>query len=276
MKKSVLIFLQLFFSVLVSAQYNVRFIVKEKTFIKHDSIVITGSFRNWDPSANKNYLLKPSGADEKSIVLNLKAGKIWYKYTRGNWHTVEKDYNGWEVPDHAVTINSDTTLRDSVAAWRDQLLPDKLYELSNEKQDTNRIKLLAGIVNTYAFNPEHYNSDSAFYYAREALLLLQKIKFNKENTQWLKTGYLSQLINIQEITAGVLHASGNYPKALELRLENLQLAENASDKFLMLAAVRDVIDDYAIMKDYQKVLEYSRLMQSLLNKVNPGETGFSN
>src|SRR5687767_2978066 len=161
MKKSLFIFLNLFFSVLVFAQYNVRFILKEKTFIKHDSIVITGSFRNWEPSANENYLMKPYGANEKSTVLKLKAGKIWYKYTRGNWNTVEKDYNGWEIPDHTVTISKDTTITDSVTAWRDQLVIDKLHSLSNEKHDTNRIKLLTSIINIYAFAPEHYNSDSA-------------------------------------------------------------------------------------------------------------------
>src|SRR5688500_786691 len=122
MKKGLLILVHVLISVIVFAQYKVRFIVKENTFIKHDSIFVTGSFRNWDPAANVRYLMKPDGTNEKSVVLNLKGGRIWYKYTRGNWLTVEKDRNGWEIPDRSVTINKDTTLWDTVEAWRDQLL----------------------------------------------------------------------------------------------------------------------------------------------------------
>jgi two-component system NtrC family sensor kinase len=276
MKKCLLILVHLFSCVFVLAQYKVRFIVKENTFIKHDTIVLTGSFRNWDPSASPTYLMKPYGTDEKYVVLNLKGGKIWYKYTRGNWNTVEKDFNGWEVPDDTVTITKDTTLRNSVGAWRDELITDKQYTLAREKQDTNRIKILASIINIYAFTPEYYNSDSALHYAREALLLLQKLKGGKGNIDWLKTGYLTQLINIQEITAGLLNALGNYPKGLELRLDNLQLAENAPDKLVLLAATRDVIDAYAVMKDYQKVLQYSKRMQNMLIQAPPGKTNADN
>jgi len=36
----------------VCAQYKVRFVLKEKTAKKHDSIFITGTFSNWDSTAN--------------------------------------------------------------------------------------------------------------------------------------------------------------------------------------------------------------------------------
>src|ERR1017187_2911122 len=99
------------------AQYKVRFVLKEKTAIHHDSIYVTGTFNNWDSMANKNYLLQPYGKDEKSIVLNLPGGTIRYKFHRGSWLTVEKEYNGNEVHDRVVIINKDITLIDSVVSW---------------------------------------------------------------------------------------------------------------------------------------------------------------
>ena len=60
------------------AQYKVRFFLKEQTAIHHDSIFITGTFSNWDSTSNKQFLLLPLAASNKSITLNLKAGTIWY------------------------------------------------------------------------------------------------------------------------------------------------------------------------------------------------------
>ena len=169
----VLVFL-LSFSTL-HAQYKVRFILKEKTAIHHDSIYITGTFSNWDSAANKKYLLQPSGENEKSIVLNLPKGIIRYKFHRGSWLTVEKQYNGDEVADRIVNISMDTVFTDSVVSWRDQIVTDKKYALLQEKEDTSRVKIMATIAVSYAFWSEFYNVDSALFYANEALQLQQKI-----------------------------------------------------------------------------------------------------
>ncbi len=59
MKKSISILLLLFFAAHLPAQIKVTFIVKEHTAIEHDSIFITGSFSNWDSTANPIYLMKP-------------------------------------------------------------------------------------------------------------------------------------------------------------------------------------------------------------------------
>ena len=64
--------------------------------------------------------MKPNGEKEKSITLNLKAGVIKYKFHRGNWFTVEKQFMGDEVPDRIVKISKDTLLKNEVDAWRDE------------------------------------------------------------------------------------------------------------------------------------------------------------
>src|SRR5215217_2626603 len=139
---------------IVLAQYKVRFVVKEKTIIKHDSIYITGSFNDWDSAANKKYKLEPYGVNERSIVLSVKPGKIEYKFTRGNWLTVEKQFGGGEVPNRVVTINKDTTLRDSISNYRDQFLSDNWLALSMPQPDTIRIALLSSIAAAYANFPD--------------------------------------------------------------------------------------------------------------------------
>ncbi len=63
--------------------------------------------------------MQPAGENEKSIVLNLPAGIIRYKFHRGSWLSVEKQDYGDEVPDRIVNIHKDTTLTDSVMRWRD-------------------------------------------------------------------------------------------------------------------------------------------------------------
>ncbi len=274
MKKVICVFFVLFSCVLLQAQYKVTFIVKENTTIKHDSIFVTGTFSNWDSTANPVYLMKPHGEKEKSITLNIKAGALKYKFHRGSWLTVEKQFNGEEVPDREITIRKDTVLTDNIAAWRDQFFIDKWQGLSQQLPDTSRLWTLASLANSYAFILDYYNPDSAFYYAQQALQLLQRMKTSNEYKQWFKEGNSGALIYLQEITASLLHSLGNYPKALEIRLENIQLAEKEKDKFILLNTIRNTLNDYTAMKDYQNVLFYSKLMDSILYTQNSASPSF--
>jgi two-component system, NtrC family, sensor kinase len=270
MKKYFSLALTLFSFVLLHAQYRVTFKIKEKTAINHDSIYVTGTFSNWDSTANNKYLMKPHGEKEKSITLMLSAGTMRYKFHRGSWFTVEKQYYGSEVPDRIVSITRDTTFIDSVASWRDQIFTDKRQDASMEKSDTGRIKIFYAIAANYAFYPEFYNIDSALSYAQKALLLQQKIMASGEYRSW-DNGYS---IYLQEIIATLFHSLGNYPKSLELRLENLKLAEKEKEKFILVDAIRNIASDYIAMKDYPNVLFYSKIMDSILNRQDTSGTRF--
>src|SRR5665647_1117027 len=274
MRKKLSIAFCLFLFFAGHAQYKVRFVVKEKTTIQHDSIYVTGTFSNWDSTANKNYLLQPYGKDEKSIVLDLPKGTIRYKFHRGSWFTVEKQYNGDEVPDRVVTINKDITLIDSVFSWRDQLIIDKKYALSQQSSDTARVSILAGVAANYAFWPDYYNADSALFYANEALQLQQKIIKSGEYGPGTGDKNSLLLINIQEMTASLFHSLGNYPKALEIRLDNLTRAEKEKDKFIMVFALSRITDDFTSMNDYQNVLQYAKLTDSIINKLDVHDARF--
>jgi two-component system, NtrC family, sensor kinase len=275
MKRPISLLILIFLYVTVNAQYKVRFILREKTAIHHDSIYITGTFSNWDSTANPKYMLKPYGVNEKSIVLNLPKGDLGYKFTRGNWLNVEKQFWGGEVTDRIVTITKNTTLVDSVAAWRDQIISDKWLALVQQKQDTSRVAIMAVVANIFAFYPEWYNSDSALFYAQNALQLQQKIMASRKYKSGSLEGDSYQLISLQEVLASLLHRLGNYPKSLEIRMENLRLAEKGKDKFMIVTAFDNIAHDYFSMKDYPNYLIYARLMDSIINTVKVHDESFT-
>jgi two-component system NtrC family sensor kinase len=275
MKKTFLLFISVILISVLKAQYKVQFILKDQTAIHQDSIYITGTFSNWDSTPNKKYLMQPYAENEKSITLKLPAGKIRYKFHRGSWFTVEKNFIGYEVPDRVATISKDITFIDSVVNWRDLLLIDKKTALLNEGVDTNRVSLLSAIASIYAFNGEYYNSDSALLYAQNALQLQQKIMASEEYKSRVLSGNSLHLIDLQEILASLLHALGNYPKALEIRFENLKLAEKEKDRFLMVDAINKITDDYTSMKDYQNSLIYGKLMDSIMNTLDKNAARFN-
>ena len=274
MKNIVCLIFYVFLASSLQAQVKVTFLLKEKTAIQHDSIFITGSFTNWDSTVNKNYLLNTIGDHSKSITLNLKAGEIKYKYHRGSWLTVEKLDGGDEVPDRIITIKKDTTLTDSVERWRDQMFVDKWYALKMAQEDSTRLKVLTSIAYSYAFYTEYYNADSALYYAQTALQLQQSIKASGKHNSGKETSTLIQLFSLQEVVATLMHSLGNYPKSLELRFENLKLAEKAADKFLLLQAINNITYDYKAMKDYQHELGYGKLADSILHTLNPKDPSY--
>jgi two-component system NtrC family sensor kinase len=272
-KECCLIFCLLLFSI-SHAQYKVRFILKENTSIKHDSIYVTGTFSNWDSTANKNYLLQPYGKNEKSIVINLTAGTHRYKFHRGSWFTVEKQYMAEEVPDRIVTISKDTTFKESVLGWRDEIITDKKLTLKLEQADSNRVRIMAALANVYAFYPEYYNADSAFYFAQGALLIQQKIKATVQSKLLNQTDFNIQLWSLQEVIASLLHSLGNYPKSLELRFENLKLAEKEKNDWAIIETIKKITTDYYSMKDYGNVLIYGKRIDSIAKRINKNNQAY--
>ena len=274
MRKSIITCLIILIAVIpVIGQYKLQIIVIENTAIQHDSIFITGTFNNWDSTANKAYLMKPLGNNQKTITLNLPPGTVRYKFHRGNWFTVEKLYNGGEVPDRVLTISKDVILRDTIEAWRDIIVTEKKYALTKEIHDTTRLTILAAIAQNYAFWPEYYNADSALHYAQQALQLQQKI-VQSADYKFLGKESNYTIIRLQELIASLLHSIGNYQKALEIRLENLTLAENENDKFILIEAMRNITLDFIAMKDFQNVLSYGKSIDSMLNTLNSSDPRF--
>ena len=273
MKKFLCIILAIITSILLHAQYKVQFILKEKTAIHHDSIFVSGTFNNWDSTANPHYLMNPDGKGNKQVTLILKPGNMSYGFHRGSWLSSEKKMDGEDRSNRDVNIQRDTILSDLADAWKDEFLLDKYEFLSRELTDTFRIIILATTAQAYSSNSGFYNADSAFYYAQLALQLLLKMKQSNEYKKWFEQTNSSSSIEVQEVIAAVLHSLGNFPRSLEIRLENIKLAEKGTDKYALVYAIQNVTNDYAAMKDYHNVLLYCNEMDSLLsrqeNKADP-------
>ena len=246
------------------AQHQVKFMLTDRTCLPHDSIFVTGTFSNWDSTHNLKYLLKPAGLQKWSLTLGLPAGGMAYKFTRGNWHTVEKYANGAEVSDRNVSLTRDTVFVDTVFAWRDQLISDKWCGLASNVSDTGKVAMLASLATSYSFYPEFYNADSGLYYAQTALQLQQQLIKAPEYQTWIKEGLAPRVIGLQTILATLLHSMGNHSKSLSLRFENLKLAEQLENPFQAFETMRAIVDDYQAMRDYESMLRYGKRMYSNL------------
>ena len=276
MKKGLGLFCLVLILIKADSQYRVTFILKDKAVIHHDSIFVTGTFNKWDSTANNAYLLRPARSDQKSITLTMKGGSILYKFHRGSWNTVEKQYNGDEVANREIIIRRDTTLVDSATSWRDQMLQDKWQQLSREKTDTGKVEILANLAANYAFWTYLFNSESALYYSQQALLLLQKINHSNGYANLKSDAQITQVINIQEITASLMHSLGNYPKALELRFENLKLTEKLKSSSRIFWATKNIASDYLSMKDYPNVLHQAKIMDSIVGTFKKNDPDLAN
>ena len=275
MKKIRFLAFCLLLSSLSHAQYKVRFIINENTTIKHDSIYVTGTFSNWDSTANVKYQLQPYGKNQRSVVVNMPAGEHRYKFHRGSWFTVEKQYNAEEVYDRIVSINKDIVFTDTILGWRDEIIRDKMIGLASDKPDSSKIQIMAALANIYGFFPEYFNADSAFYYAQSALSMQQRIKETVKSSQLNLHEYNIQLMNLQEVIASLLHSLGNYTKSLELRFENVKLAEEEKDVWSVIEAIRRITADYYSMKEYQNVLIYGKRIDSIIAKINKNARGYA-
>jgi hypothetical protein len=60
-------------------------------------LFVAGNFNVFDPG-DQNYMLKRNTDSTYSITLPRGSGKISYKFTRGDWTTVERDGCGNEQP----------------------------------------------------------------------------------------------------------------------------------------------------------------------------------
>jgi two-component system NtrC family sensor kinase len=242
------------------AQVKVKFEVKETTVLLHDSIYIAGNFNDWDSTANPKYRLQ-GGADRvKFIVLELEPGEYSYKFHRGSWKTVEKGMFGAEIPDRNIEITADTVITQQIDAYRDQMLIDKWFGLGRAVSDTSLVVMQFALSSIYGLFQEWYDIDSALYYNSEALRTLQRIKANPALQQWIKLRYSEGFVFNQELMATLQQTLGNYPKALEIRLENLKLAEQGRDTAGIVNVLSGIASLYFYMRDYSNLLSYGKKM----------------
>jgi hypothetical protein len=83
-----------------------------------EPIYIVGNFNNWDPGDPK-YILKLNTDSVLEVKLPKGVGEIEYKFTRGDWSTVEKDPCGFEISNRVAIYGRQSVFQDSVQSWND-------------------------------------------------------------------------------------------------------------------------------------------------------------
>jgi alpha-glucosidase len=86
-----------------------------------DFVYIAGSMNNWDPG-NVDFKLQKNADDQWQIVLDEQeqGSSIEFKFTRGDWTTVEKGANGEEIPNRQFTYGNGEIQHIDILNWADQ------------------------------------------------------------------------------------------------------------------------------------------------------------
>lgn len=87
-----------------------------------EPIYISGNFNNWDPG-DPSYMLKLNSDSVYEVNLPKGIGEIEYKYTRGDWSTVEKDPCGFEIQNRLAFYGKTTMTQDTIRSWNDMPKP---------------------------------------------------------------------------------------------------------------------------------------------------------
>jgi hypothetical protein len=88
-----------------------------------EPIYISGNFNNWDPG-DANYVLTKNSDSVYEVQLPRGIGEIEYKFTRGDWSTVEKDPCGFEISNRSAFYGDKLIFHDTIRSWNDLPKPD--------------------------------------------------------------------------------------------------------------------------------------------------------
>lgn len=104
-----------------------------------DDIYIAGNFNSWNPG-NPDYILEPQADATRMATFTIAAGPLAFKFTRGDWGTVEGNEFGGFLPDRTYSYGGglDTIYYDiltwedtggptSTAAWNVSVMSESFY-----------------------------------------------------------------------------------------------------------------------------------------------------
>jgi hypothetical protein len=90
-----------------------------------EPVYIAGNFNKWDPGASR-YQLEFLDSTHYYIALPSGFGRVEYKFTRGDWRTVETDRCGLDINNRSIMLTKDDTIYNRIESWHD------LYPLNCE------------------------------------------------------------------------------------------------------------------------------------------------
>jgi len=84
----------------------------------NDPIYIAGNFNRWDPGSER-YILALNDDSTYTVELPKGIGAIEYKFTRGDWKTVEKNVCGYDIDNRRFILGDGDTINSTIASWND-------------------------------------------------------------------------------------------------------------------------------------------------------------
>jgi hypothetical protein len=103
----------------------VKFIVKvpEPDTSKNRNVFLAGSFNGWS-SHDSLYIMNRDDETTYSLLVPLFEGKTYtYKYTRGNWNTVEIRTDDSDITNRRLYSRNGIVLYDTVSRWKSPVQP---------------------------------------------------------------------------------------------------------------------------------------------------------
>ena len=88
----------------------------------NDNIYVSGNFNNWQAN-HENCQMKKDEQGIYHIAIDKNPGEIIeFKFTRGNWDTVECDCNGNDLPNHYLKLSDESVcFFTKVSCWKDNV-----------------------------------------------------------------------------------------------------------------------------------------------------------
>jgi hypothetical protein len=83
-----------------------------------DNIYISGNFNNWDPG-DPEYIMRRNADSVYEVTLPKGIGMVEFKFTRGDWSTVEKNLCGEEVSNRQAVYGRQDVVEVEIDSWND-------------------------------------------------------------------------------------------------------------------------------------------------------------
>lgn len=104
----------------VLAQYTVTVVIDEKPEPhRNEQVYITGAFNRWAPDDVGSLMLVNESGKEEIILKDIKEGLLEFKFTRGDWTTLESTSDGRLVAPRRAIVSADTVIHCTIENWRD-------------------------------------------------------------------------------------------------------------------------------------------------------------
>lgn len=128
---------------------------------KGAKIYVTGTFNSWNPGDPSYLMTYDERLKRYEVNLPIGFGTIEYKFTRGDWTTVETDPCGGEIKNRRLVYGDEELETDTIMGWFD-LEPENCSRVTLVIKDVpsntpiGEILYLGGDINAWSCNNERY------------------------------------------------------------------------------------------------------------------------